>query len=53
VHNRTQAAGATVDGVNQQNRAGQPTPANRPQALADLLGWWKPHDEFFADGWGG
>ena len=41
-------------GVNQQNQAGQSTPANPPQALSDLLGWWKLHgDEIFPDGFGG
>jgi hypothetical protein len=41
-------------GVNQQNQAGQITPINQPQALADLLGWWKLHgDEIFPDGFGG
>jgi len=41
-------------GVNQQNQAGQSTPMNPPQALADLLGWWKLHgDEIFPDGFGG
>ena len=41
-------------GVNQQNQAGQATPANPPLALADLLGWWKLHDdEIFPDGFGG
>lgn len=41
-------------GVNQQNQAGQPTPVNPPQALSDLLGWWKLHgDEIFPDGFDG
>lgn len=40
-------------GVNQQNQAGQSVPVNQPQALADLLAWWKLHsDEIFADGFG-
>lgn len=40
-------------GVNQQNQAGQAAPANQPQALADLLDWWKQHgDEIFKDGFG-
>jgi hypothetical protein len=40
-------------GVNQQNQAGQSVPMNQPQALADLLGWWKLHgDEIFTDGFG-
>ena len=41
-------------GVNQSNQAGGPAPANPPLALADLLGWWKLHDdEIFPDGFGG
>ena len=40
-------------GVNQTNQAGQGVPANQPQALADLLDWWKLHDdEIFKDGFG-
>jgi len=40
-------------GVNQHNQAGQTTPANPPQALADLLAWWKLHgDEIFGNGFG-
>jgi hypothetical protein len=40
-------------GVNQQNQAGQSVPANQPQALADLLAWWKLHgDLIFKDGFG-
>ena len=40
-------------GVNQQNQAGQAVPVNQPQALADLLDWWKQHgDEIFKDGFG-
>jgi hypothetical protein len=40
-------------GVNQSNQAGQSVPANQPQALADLLDWWKQHgDEIFTDGFG-
>jgi len=41
-------------GVNQQNQAGQGTPANPPLALRDLLGWWELHDdEIFPDNFGG
>jgi hypothetical protein len=41
-------------GVNQTNQAGQTVPANQPQALADLLDWWKLHDdEIFPDKFGG
>jgi len=37
-------------GVNQHNQAGQTAPANAPQALADLLAWWKLHgDSIFVD----
>jgi len=40
-------------GVNQQNQAGQGVPVNQPQALADLLDWWKLHgDLIFKDGFG-
>ena len=40
-------------GVNQTNQAGQPTPVNPPQALADLLAWWKLHDDrIFVDDFG-
>jgi hypothetical protein len=40
-------------GVNQQNQAGQTVPANQPQALANLLAWWKLHgDLIFKDGFG-
>jgi len=40
-------------GVNQTNQAGQSVPVNQPQALADLLDWWKLHDdEIFKDGFG-
>jgi len=40
-------------GVNQTNQAGQSTPTNQPQALADLLAWWKLHgDLIFKDGFG-
>lgn len=40
-------------GVNQHNQAGQTAPANPPQALADLLAWWKLHgDAIFGDGFG-
>ena len=40
-------------GVNQTNQAAQPAPANAPQALADLLTWWKAHGDYlFADGFG-
>jgi len=40
-------------GVNQANQAGQATPVNPPQALADLLAWWKVHgDSIFIDGFG-
>jgi len=41
-------------GVNQTNQAGQGVPGNDPKALADLLAWWKLHDdEIFPDGFGG
>ena len=37
-------------GINQANQAGQSAPTNQPQALANLLGWWKLHgDEIFKD----
>lgn len=40
-------------GINQTNQAGQPAPVNPPQALTDLLVWWKLHgDEIFYDGFG-
>jgi hypothetical protein len=40
-------------GVNQTNQAGQTVPVNQPQALADLLDWWKLHgDRIFKDGFG-
>jgi hypothetical protein len=40
-------------GINQTNQAGLPAPANPPQALTDLLVWWKLHgDEIFYDGFG-
>jgi len=40
-------------GVNQHNQAGQTAPANAPQALADLLAWWKLHgDSIFVDTFG-
>ena len=40
-------------GVNQTNQAGQPVPVNPPQALADLLAWWKLHDDrIFVDAFG-
>src|SRR5262249_9460452 len=40
-------------GVNQTNQAGAAVPANPPQALADLLAWWKQHGDYlFADGFG-
>ena len=40
-------------GVNQTNQAGQTVPTNLPQALGDLLDWWKQHgDEIFPDGFG-
>jgi hypothetical protein len=40
-------------GVNQQNQAGQTVPVNQPQALANLLAWWKLHgDLIFKDGFG-
>ncbi|MES2149672.1 MAG: hypothetical protein V4508_07740 [Pseudomonadota bacterium] len=32
---------ASCHGVNTLNQAGRPTPQNRPQALRDLLTWWK------------
>lgn len=38
-------------GINQVNQAGQPPAQNTPQALIELLGWWKLHgDAIFADG---
>lgn len=40
-------------GVNQTNQAGLTVPLNHPQALADLLAWWKLHgDLIFKDGFG-
>ena len=40
-------------GVNVTNQAGLPAATNTPQALIDLLGWWKLHDdEIFYDGYG-
>jgi len=40
-------------GVNQTNQAGQSVPANQPQALVNLLAWWKQYDdEIFKDGFG-
>jgi len=38
-------------GVNGVNQAGLPPAANTPQALIDLLTWWRTHDDrIFADG---
>lgn len=40
-------------GVNATNQAGLPPATNTPQALVDLLSWWKLHDDrIFADGFG-
>jgi hypothetical protein len=40
-------------GVNATNQAGLPPATNTPQALIDLLSWWKLHDDrIFADGFG-
>lgn len=38
-------------GINGTDQAGAPPPQNTPQALIDLLDWWKSaRDELFADG---
>ena len=40
-------------GVNDLNQAGLPPAQNVPQALRDLLAWWRDHHEaIFADGFG-
>ena len=39
-------------GINTHDQAGQPAPTNTPQALIDLLQWWRQHDgdALFANG---
>jgi hypothetical protein len=38
-------------GVNDLNQAGQPPAQNVPQALRDLIAWWRDHHEtIFANG---
>ena len=38
-------------GVNTTNQAGLPASSNTPQALIDLLNWWRLHDDrIFVDG---
>lgn len=40
-------------GINSSDQAGQAAAQNTPQALVDLLEWWKQHDDpIFADGFG-
>ncbi|MEO5560179.1 MAG: hypothetical protein ABIO49_09950 [Dokdonella sp.] len=40
-------------GVNTTNQAGLPASSNTPQALIDLLNWWRLHDDrIFVDGFG-
>jgi hypothetical protein len=40
-------------GVNTTNQAGLPAASNTPQALIDLLNWWRLHDDrIFVDGFG-
>jgi hypothetical protein len=40
-------------GVNTINQAGLPAATNTPQALIDLLTWWRLHDDrIFSDGFG-
>jgi len=40
-------------GINQLNQGGSPPAQNEPQALRDLIAWWRDHhDAIFKDGFG-